>query len=190
LQTESLPLTERERKEWKRRILKRYLRNFLCWPFPKEQQDSLAKHFRDNKSKVTVLITPTEEVMKQAGACFLLSFGRELSWTSMSSHELIKAFVEDRMVLAGLFDFDLVIIYHGFDTFPNKIMAESVTQVAFSRSARNLKTLILMKEPDPKIQYPFITIESSSVRPLPARPKTSIQNPSGVVGKTPKGAIT
>jgi hypothetical protein len=45
---------------------------------------------------------------------------------------------------------------------PNKLTSKSVNQIAFSRSARGKKTLILMKEPDPSISYPTMVIGTSS----------------------------
>jgi hypothetical protein len=87
------PLSE-DLRQWRYDILKGYLGTFFCKPFPKDQQAALAAAFVKDKSNVISLITPNERTMKQAGACFLLSFGREVEWFACSSHELIRSFFD------------------------------------------------------------------------------------------------
>jgi hypothetical protein len=80
------------------------------------------------------------------------------SWFSISSHELVRTFFGSDATLFDLMKYDLVIIYHGFDSLPNKLTADHVNQVASSRGMRGLPTLILEKVEDHDILYPITPV--------------------------------
>jgi len=169
-------LSEEDAKAWKRRILKSYLQQFLVEPLPETDQVGLSNFFRSYKDDVFCVSVPTLKVMKQVAQCYLLSFGRDLRWVYMSSHELVKTLIEQESSLFGLMLPDIVIIVHGFDSFPNKLDTDSINQVASSREARGKKTLIIMGTGDVGVKYTPLqvyalrdTLPSSEGSRLPPR---------------------
>ena len=73
-----------------------------------------------------------------------------------------------------LFEYDIVIIYHGFDSLPNSLTTSHVNQVAMSRDVRGKKTLILERFIDQEINYP-------PMGNTPVKPKDEVKSKPGAV---------
>ena len=167
-------LSQEEIVERRKAILRAYLQQFLVPSLPAPVAERLAKEFRDPSQYVFHYLTPSDTLMKQVAQCYLLSIGRRLNWFACSSHELVRSFFDDNGVIFDLFIYDIVIVYHGFASLPNKLTAGHVNQISTSRSLRGKRTLILSKMPDPEIEYPSASLPTAALRVT-----KSSMNPTG-----------
>lgn len=161
---------EDEMSGWKASLLKGFLREFYVEPMGLKKAEALSKVFVERRKveRATGVVTPTEAELRQVAQCYLLSFGRFVSWSAISSHELVRlTFVSD----STLFDYinaQVAIVYHGFDSLENSMTLGMVNQLIMGRTFRNRYTLVLMKAKDAGIEVKQFTTNSSGSSPRKA----------------------
>lgn len=188
--TQVRDLSPGEQKEWKQRLLRQYLRNFFSAPLPREQMAALGEFFKGTSGKPVSVVTPDDTVMKQVGMCYLLSFGGEKAWRACSGYELVQSHFDKDEILTGMMSADLAIIFHGFDTMPNKMIPEIVNQVVMTRKMRGKGTLVLVRTPDVSIEVHSVTLSGILKAKCPsAVPAKSAKVSKAIAGLSPKTAV-
>lgn len=150
-------------------LLKSYLKELLVSPLPKEERDRLTELFTAHPDPDAGVVVPTLDYAKQVAQCYLLAVGRGRDWSLYSAGDLTKSVVENSTSLTSHVQTDILILFYGFDSLPNKLIIPMVNQIVTSRALRNRRTLVCLGREEPLIE---VSMVSSGKRraPNPKKP--------------------
>ena len=119
----------------KNSILKGYLREYCVKPDLSPKLWDIAKACMENPKVFFYAIKfPDDTSMKQFAQAVLLSAGKQFNWHGTKSFSVVQDNLESRVYLADYVDFDIVFITHSRGTMQNRILGQTVNQLAVLRS--------------------------------------------------------
>ena len=123
-------------------VLKGYLQEYAVKPDMSPSLWKIAKACLDNPKVFFYAIKfPTDLSMQQFVQAILLSSGKQFNWYCRKSFLVLQDMLDNETSMSDYANYDVVFIEHGRGTMSNKILGQSINQVAVLRSPK--KTFFL-----------------------------------------------
>jgi hypothetical protein len=117
--------------------LKGYLREFFCKPDMKQSLWDTARACLDNpKVSFYGIKFPDDVSMRQFALAVLLSSGKQFNWFYTKSYKALQDSLAGEMLITDYSDYDIVFIIHEDGTMWNKIMGQTLNQIAVLRAPK------------------------------------------------------